>query len=260
MNTNSIALKKNELMFPVCRMLFLAVLFSVSLLLSFPVYAQAASSSAADETFFYTRVGEPAHATHDYTTRSDKDVRLIFAVKKNILYDVASAINIEAEVPMFNRFSLMLEYVFPWWETGNKYCLQMVELGPEFRFWLNKWDRYSKDKMQGWFGGVYVMSAKYDFQLDVKFNYQGEYYSAGVSVGYVHQIKDLFGKPTNARLEFSIAAGYLQTDFRHYLPTDDYSVLIRDKYNVGRVSYFGPTKAKISLVIPVFANNDNNRR
>ena len=133
----------------------------------------------------------------------------------------------------------------------------MVELGPEFRFWFNSWERESRDKMIGWFVGVYGMSAKYDFQFDTKLNYQGEYYSVGISAGYIHKLKNLSGRPTNARLEFSLAAGYLQTDFRHYLPTDDYTLLIRDKYNVGRVSYFGPTKAKISIVVPILVNNDN---
>ena len=59
------------------------------------------------------------------------------------------------------------------------------------------------------------------------------------------------GRKKNINLEFSVSAGYLQTDYRHYLPTDDYAKLIRDPYNVGTVSYFGPTKAKVSLIIPL---------
>ena len=254
------ALKKHSFAYTTGRMLITAALTLVSAFIAFPLSAQAASSATSEDTFFYSRVGEPASAAYFFEVDSTKDVRLIFTVKKNILYDLASAINIEAEVPVFNRYSVMLEYVFPWWETGNKFCLQMVELGPEFRFWFDKWERDSKDKMIGWFVGLYGMSAKYDFQFDTKLNYQGEYFSVGASGGYVHKIKKLSGRPTNARLEFSLAVGFLQTDFRHYLPTDDYSMLIRDKYNVGRVSYFGPTKAKISLVIPIFASNENLNR
>ena len=129
----------------------------------------------------------------------------------------------------------------------------MQEFGPEFRFWFDSWDKGSKDKMLGWFAGLYAMTAKYDFQFDTKVNYQGEYISAGISAGYVYPIKHIGHRTTQARFEFSVAAGYLQTDFRHYLPTDDYSLLIRDRYNVGRVSYFGPTKLKVSVVVPIFS-------
>ena len=280
-------LKIQSLAFPIRRMLLSAVLASVSMLVSIPMLAQvdslavsqvdtvviskvdsvaAGQDTLSRDSLSYTResmqvIDAPEYeAASEYNAVQVKDTRLFFTLKTNMLYDVVTALNVEAEIPMLERFSLVLEYVFPWWETGNKYCFQMLEFGPELRFWFNSWDSSSKAKMQGWFTGVYGMSAKYDFQYDTKLNYQGEYWSAGVSVGYVHQMEKLFGKPTNARLEFSLAAGYLSTDFRHYLPTDDYSMLIRDKYNVGRVSYFGPTKAKISLVVPVFVKNDHFRR
>ena len=278
MKTNLTTLKKIGLIFPTRRMLLAALLVSVSLSLSFPALAQtdsltvskvdtvviskvdstiAGQDTLSQDAFFYTRESVPVPEAPMYEAAPAKDKRLFFTLKTNMLYDVVTALNVEAEIPMIERFSLVLEYVFPWWEYGNKYCLQMVEFGPELRFWFNGWDSNSKDKMQGWFGGLHGMSAKYDFQYDTKLNYQGEYWSAGLSFGYVHQMKKLFGRPTNARLEFSLAAGYLQTDFRHYLPTDDYSMLIRDKYNVGRVSYYGPTKAKISLVVPFFVKNDH---
>ncbi|MBO4657733.1 MAG: DUF3575 domain-containing protein [Bacteroidales bacterium] len=250
-------LKKLTLAFPIHRVLMAAALSFVCLLIAFPVSAQAASSTTAEDTFFYTRERANAPIFQGFAADSTKDLRTLFTLKKNILYDLAGAINFEAEIPVLDRYSLLLEYVFPWWETGYKFCEQMVEFGPEVRFWFNSWERESRDKMIGWFVGVYGMSAKYDFQFDTKLNYQGEYYSVGISAGYIHKLKNLSGRPTNARLEFSLAAGFLQTDFRHYLPTDDYTLLIRDKYNVGRVSYFGPTKAKISIVVPIFVNNDN---
>ena len=91
------------------------------------------------------------------------------------------------------------------------------------------------------------MSSKYDFQYDRSLNYQGEYWSAGLTAGYAMPI----GRKKRVNLEFSLSLGYLQSDYRHYQPTGDYDKLIRDKYNIGKVSYFGPTKAKVSLVIPI---------
>ena len=179
--------------------------------------------------------GEPAY----------KERPMVMALKTNLLYDAVTALNFEVEVPIGKNFSIMAEDVFPWWETGNKYCFQMWEIGIEPRYWFNSWDVKSANKLQGFFVGPYLMSSKYDFQYDKSLNYQGEYWSAGVSAGYSKPISNLFN------LEFSLSVGYMHTDYRHYMPTDDYSKLIRDPYNVGSVSYFGPTKAKISLVMPL---------
>ena len=52
-------------------------------------------------------------------------------------------------------------------------------------------------------------------------------------------------------MEFSLSLGYLSSSYRHYYPADDYSLLWRDKSKVGRISYFGPTKLKVSLVVPI---------
>jgi len=174
--------------------------------------------------------------------------RMLAALKTNLLYDAVTALNFEVEVPIGKRYSVMVEDVFPWWETGNKYCFQMWEIGIEPRYWFKSWDVESSEKLRGFFVGPYVMSSKYDFQNDTKLNYQGEYWSAGLSGGYSMPIGTAFNR-YDLNMEFSLSVGYMHTDYRHYLPADDYSMLIRDLYNIGKVSYFGPTKAKVSLVL-----------
>ena len=162
-----------------------------------------------------------------------------FAVKTNLLYDLVTALNVDVEFPVADRYSILVEDVFPWWTTGNKYA--------EARFWFKPWEERGTQKLRGWFVGAYGMSARYDFQYDTAINYQGKYWSAGVSGGYSAPI----GRKKKLRLEISTAVGFMQIDYRHYQPTDDYLKLIRDPYNVGTVSYFGPTKLKVSLVIPI---------
>ena len=54
-------------------------------------------------------------------------------------------------------------------------------------------------------------------------------------------------------MEFSISAGYARIPYQHYIPTDDYSILLKDNDLAGTLHYFGPTKAEISLVIPIRA-------
>ena len=62
----------------------------------------------------------------DTTTQKEKrPLNTVAALKTNLLFDAVTALNFEVEVPIGKRFSVMVEDVFPWWETGNKYwvCL-----------------------------------------------------------------------------------------------------------------------------------------
>jgi len=166
------------------------------------------------------------------------------AVKTNLLYDAITALNVEIEVPVGNHWSVMVEDVFPWWETGNKYCLQLWEMGVEGRYWFSN-NRWHSQKLNGHFVGAYVMSGKYDLQWDYDLCYQGEFWSTGLTYGYTKPIGKYFN------LEFSLSLGYLSTGYCHYLPSPDYSELVKDPYKQGRLGYFGPTKIKVSLVFPV---------
>ena len=178
---------------------------------------------------------------------------LTVAVKSNLLYDVATVLNAEVEVPLGDHFSVAVEYLFPWWERDNKYCLQLLELGFEGRYWLREQARH-KGCLQGWFVGVYAMSGMYDFQYKRDVNYQGEFWSAGVTAGYAMRLTK------RLNLEFSLSAGFLSSAYRHYFPADDWSELYRDGKS-GRTNYFGPTKAKVALVWPLhFSYKKGGRR
>ena len=107
--------------------------------------------------------------------------------------------------------------------------------------------RIRRDKLTGHFVGVYGESGKYDFEHKKDICYQGEFWSAGLSYGYSMPI----GKRLN--MEFSISAGYASIAYRGYTPSDDYETLWRDPEKVGKWHYFGPTKAQVSLVIPITA-------
>ncbi len=172
--------------------------------------------------------------------------RTVLALKTNLLYDAVSALNAEIELPVGDKFSVMLEDVFPWWSGGpnnRKYAFQMWEMGIEPRWWFKKSD--SRDQLAGHFLGLYAMSSIYDFQYDRDLCYQGEYWSAGLTYGFALPISKLLN------MEFSLSVGFLQSDYRHYQPDPDYEHLFLDKYNTGTLSYFGPTKLKVSLVLPI---------
>lgn len=172
-----------------------------------------------------------------------RDCRTIMALKTNLMYDAATALNFEVEFPLGDRWSVLWEDLFPWWETGNKYCFQLWEMGLEGRWWFRRTD--ARDRLSGHFGGMYLMSSKYDLQWDRDLDWQGEFWSAGLTYGFSLPIS------RHLNLELSLSAGYLHSVYRHYNPAEDYGKLFIDRAKAGRTSYWGPTKAKVSLVIPI---------
>ena len=175
-----------------------------------------------------------------------EESRTIAAVKTNLLYDAVTAVNFAVEVPIGERWSIVAEDVFPWWSWGpnsNKYAFQMVEIGIEPRYWFYK--KEDADVLEGHFVGVYGMSAKYDFQWDRSLCYQGEYWSTGVTYGYSLPVKEWL------KLEFSASVGFMRSNYRHYQPSPEYENLYLDEYRTGVLSYFGPTKVNVSMVIPL---------
>lgn len=160
-----------------------------------------------------------------------------FALKTNLLFDAASVLNVEVEIPIGPRWSINAEYMFPWWQWRTRhYTIQTLSGNVEGRYWLG--DRSRKGLLEGFFVGAYTGGGYYDLQLGNK-GWQGEFYIAlGASAGYAHRIGKRLG------MEYSIGLGYMHTKYREYLPMDDCKVWQKD----GRWSYLGPTKIKVSLV------------
>lgn len=171
----------------------------------------------------------------------ETDTKTVLALKTNLLYDAVSWLNFSIEVPLGDRFSVLYYHQFPWWRWGkgnNEFCMRFLSIGAEGRWW------FKRDRLTGWFAGLYVESGKWDFERKQDICYQGEHWSTGVSIGYAMPI----GKRLN--LEFSLSAGYASIPYRGYQPSEDYEMLIRDPEKEGRWNYFGPTKAQVSLVLP----------
>lgn len=119
----------------------------------------------------------------------------------------------------------------------------MWEMGIEPRYWFRRTP--CRDRLSGHFVGIYAMSGKYDFQWRESMCYQGEFWSAGITYGYSMPLGGLFN------LELSVSLGWLQSDYVHYNPSAGWEELIRDRDRQGTLGYFGPTKLKASLVLPL---------
>ena len=178
----------------------------------------------------------------------------ILALKTNLLYDALTLVNYSIEVPIGKQYSALFYHQFPWWRWGkanNEYCIRFLSIGCEGRWWfkpqprLNSADRLWRDKLVGHFLGAYVESGKWDFEFGRNTCHQGEHWSAGLSYG--------FSMPVSKRLnlEFSLSVGYASIAYRKFTPSYNYEILWRDPEKHGRWGYFGPTKAQISLVMPI---------
>lgn len=192
------------------------------------------------------------HYSSIVTDETQVSQKTIVAFKTNLLYDAVTVLNYSIEIPFSEHFSAQFEQHTPWWlSKNNKYCLQFLSFGGEFRWWFapktisESANRKQRDALVGHFLGVYGWGGKSDIQWGRDFGcYQFEFFSAGLTYGYSMPICKYLN------LEFSISAGYANIPYQHYIPTDDWQILIRDKNNAGTLHYFGPTKAEVNLVIP----------
>lgn len=170
--------------------------------------------------------------------------KTVFALKTNLLYDAVTALNLSLEVPLVYGLSLNTDFTFPWWTAGpygNKYALQMLNAQGELRWWFAPGERV----LQGHFLALQGSGGKFDLQWGRDLGcYQCYDWGAGLSYGYAMSL----GEHWN--LEFSLTVGYMAIDYQHYVPSPDWSILIRDNAKVGTLHYFGPTSLKVSLVYP----------
>lgn len=174
----------------------------------------------------------------------------LFALKTNLLFDAASLLNIELEVPIGKRWSVAGEWIFPWWLSDRKqHSLQVLSGNVEGKYWFGNRETLpngnKRHVMTGWHAGIYAGGGYYDLEWN-KVGYQGEFFiAAGISGGYAHTIN----KNGNLRMEYSLGIGYMQTNYRQYDAEQDtngnWHLYRRGN---GRYTWIGPTRARISLV------------
>ncbi len=197
---------------------------------------------------------QPTIETIETIAEPTTEIKPLFAVKTNLLYDAITAVNIELEVPIGQRWSVAGEWTFPWWtscgnssndwqNSSNRNTFQLLQGNLEGKYWFG--DRTNRPVMTGWHIGLYAGGGLYDFERNAK-GYQGEFFiAAGLSGGYAHTVN----KSGNLRMEYSVGVGYLKTQYRYYeehIGIDNTWHTIRQ--STGNYTWFGPTRARVSLV------------
>ena len=135
----------------------------------------------------------------------------------------------------------MAETWFPWYRWhNNERSYEIFYAGGELRWWFKrKQNNISSRPLTGHFLGAYAGGGLYDLEWNTN-GHQGEYFTTGLTYGYACHLT------RNFNLEFSISAGYVGGPYRSYEAHCNNELLVWRKNS--NFYYFGPTKAKVSLV------------
>lgn len=162
----------------------------------------------------------------------------ILNLKTNLLQPIS---NIGVEIPVAERWTVGLDYYFPWYlSSNNSYCYELLAGYINTKYWFNQ-HHYKNRQAIGAFIGI----GHYDFQFQEYNGHQGRYFNLGCDYTYV-----LPSPKCGIRIELNVGFGYLWRRSISYNVTSDKQHLIgngqyRNKH------YFGPTKAEVSIVIPI---------
>lgn len=166
------------------------------------------------------------------------------ALRTNLL---VPALNFGVEVPLGNRWSVAADYYYPWFwpNKNNRNCFEFLGWSAEARYWFGK-DRSAYDRLKGHSLGLYVAGGYYDFENNFR-GMQGEFVSPGLDYTYSMAV----GRSKRLHLEFTLAVGYIRSWGKTYNVFGDYGDLYPDEGTV-IWDYIGPTKAAVSLVVPLY--------
>ena len=178
----------------------------------------------------------------------------VVALRSNL---IVPALNFGVEVPIGTNWSVGADYYYPWvWpKRDNKNCFELLAWGIEGRYWFGK-SRTVFDRLQGHSLGLYGYMGYYDFERNFH-GHQGEFANVGLDYTYAMSV----GKRKSVHFEFSLGLGFIYSQARKYTVIEANGPLISDKITK-TVVFFGPTKANISLVVPIFQRvkpNDKQR-
>ena len=178
----------------------------------------------------------------------EKRKRTIFYVRMNMLLPL---LNIGIEVPIGNRWSVAADWHYPWlfrnWRHEN--CYQMDGLLVEGRYWFGKkhkpGEENRKYRLRGHSVGLFTMLGRYDLQHNYE-GHQGEYVMGGIDY--------LWAKPIfkgKMHLELCFGVGFFYTQARKYHVYEEGGKGYRDKNYRKHITYFGPLRAGVNLVVPI---------
>lgn len=173
----------------------------------------------------------------------------MLSVRTNLLYDLATAVNVGVEYYTRNpHWSILAHYTFPWWSNRkNHLFMQVLDGCIEPRFYFD-----GKAGHTGHYLSVYGQANLYDIGFNEELGWQGEGWSFGLGYGRVWQP----WKNKKWKLEAFIRVGYYHSIYDPYHAGEpgndkyyyDWEGLIENFVRRNhRLRWFGPTGLGITL-------------
>lgn len=200
------------------------------------------------------------NASGEKPVEEEYELKPVFALRSNLLLPL---MNVGAQIPLGNRFSIGLDWYYPFiyrhWSPylDQTNCFQALGPGADFRIYLGKKHRKGRENWQyrlsGHSIGLNGMCGRYD----VEWQFHGEqarFWCAGIDYMWSARI----GKRKRMRLDLSVGVGYFQSRAVEYQVFRPGGLA----YKTGRIlehTWMGPTKATVSLVIPIHAKVEKRR-
>ncbi len=184
---------------------------------------------------------------------------LYWALKSNLLMDVALIPNLAAEVHLGKGWTVGAGAWFAWW-TGDNSDISWRTYGAEVALRKYFGKRAAEKPLQGHHLGVYGQVLTYDFRLG-----SGKGIIGGQSGGsifdhanYAFGIEYGYSLPIARRLnlDFVLGVGYMGGQYEEYRPKDGHQVWETTKDR----NWIGPTKAEVTLVWLLGRTNSNAKK
>lgn len=161
-------------------------------------------------------------------------------MRTNGLYWLALSPNVGIELQTDKGWAFQLDYVGAWWNSRKtNHFYSNYGFQAEVRYYLDSCRQvrpYTRHHV-----GLYAQMLTYDFEFGGK-GYQcpnlRNTYAIGASYGYTMPLNDKLS------LDFTIGIGYFSTTYNEYVPINGDYLLTGKK----RKTFFGPTKAEVTLV------------
>lgn len=163
--------------------------------------------------------------------------RGMFAIRTNVLADIAALPNIGVELYVADHWSVGANWMYSWWKTDKTHKYWRA-YGGDVRgeYW------FSNDRLwKGHHVGVYANMATYDFEWK-SMGYQGPKwsYGGGLSYGYALCLTK------HISLDFNIALGYFGGKYYTYDPSEERGIYYHRETK--HLNWVGPTRAEASFI------------
>lgn len=178
-------------------------------------------------------------------------------LKTNLLYDALALPNIGAEFYLGKNISIVGNWLYGWWNKDNRHRYWRAYGGDlALRWWFGR--QAHEKPLTGHHVGIYGGVVTYDFEFGGK-GWMGGIPGhtlwqrcnrfAGIEYGY--------SLPVARRLniDFTVGFGYFGGKYIKYVPRDNQY----EWKSTHNLTWFGPTKAEVSLVWLIGCNNYNRK-